>query len=273
MDKIAIFNQKGGVGKTTISVNIAACFTKFNNKKVLVVDCDAQSNSSSYLLSLNPNCDENDMDCSLVDCLNGLVPIEDVIKQTFILGKTENDPPVPINLFIAPTDSRVDSMEIEDILILKNKLAEIEDEYDVLIFDCPPQRTQMTLLALCASDYVLVPVLPDSDSIKGYGMLIDLVNELKKSGYNETLQILGLFLNAVKRRDSIDTYFLNSVGEEFGHAVFSSSIRNSTIIRQARMFSEPVCYFKPSHPVTDDMRKLSKEILTRINSLKRKVGK
>lgn len=264
MKKIAIFNQKGGVGKTTISVNLAGMLALYNDYRVLLVDCDAQSNASNYLL------DMDNAPYTMIDVIERNVPVEKCIYPVEIVEKKEV---YTTGISILPTDKDIDDTEFSSANVVKKILEPIEDKFDFCILDCPPQKTQGAITALCAADYVLVPMRADTDSIKGYDMVLKLVQTFKEQGLNTTIEILGIIINAFDNK-GVQKYIEENLREQLGDIVFESKIRNTTYIEQARFFGKPICvYGYRAKDVIKDYTHLTNEILVRIKDRDGKVGK
>lgn len=257
MKKITFFNQKGGVGKTGSTVHIAGVLSKTN--KVLVIDCDPQSDATLFLNQIP----EHHLENYLEDTLEGKVPLKDLIHQGMI---QKGDKILPINIDFIPISPRAYDLEIEDLLVIQKQINNLD--YDYVLFDCPPQRSSITACAMCASDYVIIPAMPDSASLQGYDMAVNLINELRKSRLNETLIILGMFVNQFNPRNSVEKFIYDSSVETFGNIIFNTTIRNATAIRQARFFSMPLAYYMPRSNVAKDYEKLATEILERIDNQK-----
>ncbi len=269
MNKIAVFNQKGGVGKTSIVVNLSATINKNLGKKILVIDCDAQANASGYFLAF----DEREH-LTLIDAIEGKCEINDCIyPATINKGHNGKVTLADADIDVLPIDERLDSATIDDITILKRFILNLEDKYDYCFFDCSPQKTTGVLLALCATDYVLVPMdVGDLDSVNGWNMVTNLINEIKESRVNETIRVLGVITNFFNRSRAVHKYMLNNFNETFSETIFRSSLRDSADIEQAKMFRQPICYYKPSCPIARDYDSLAIEVNERIESMNRKVG-
>lgn len=270
MYKIAIFNQKGGVGKTSITLNLAATLFKTLEKSVLIVDCDAQSNSSENLLAYG----YDDAVPTFVDYINGQSTIEECISPIYInKGRNGKESLIESNLAVIPVGENIDDAEIEDIAALKDMISKVPNEYDYCLFDCSPQKTTGVYLALCAADYVLVPIdAGDIDSIKGWSMVLDLIDQMKEQGINSTLRIVGVVLNKFTKTRSIHTYLTGEFKESMGDALFRTTIRSSADIEQAKFFRQPICYYKPSSAVARDYDSLAIELDERIVQLNKKIG-
>lgn len=261
MKKIMIFNQKGGVGKSTITANLAGCFEKYHKKKVLVIDCDAQSNVSSYLTAVGESNEQYVISCNLCDFLEGKVDdIKDIIyNYKRISGKTISNTKVDV----IPAGMSLDEVSISDIYALKSITESLENQYDICLFDCPPQKTEITKCALAVSDFVIVPVQADVDSVQGWRMVVDLVDKFKNEDINKHVYLLGLVLNEYSKNGALDKYMKDIYDGLFGEYVFKSTIRSSKAVKQARFFGKTISDYKKS-PVQGDFKELAKEVLKKI---------
>lgn len=256
MKKIVVFNQKGGTGKTSSTVNIAGCLEKNFGKKVLVVDCDSQINTTSYLLT-QENCEpEKDV----LDCIENNTPIEEVIKRVYFkIRKLQES-----NIWLIPGSKRADFEDISDPMFFDKLIKPYEKEFDYCFFDCPANITNFTIAALSCSDYVIVPALADTDSLGGLDLLIDTINNIRESSININIKILGILFNNVESVNALSKYIINSCRENMGDMVFTSYIRHSSAVAQARFYGKPINYYKPSAAVTKDYMLLTQEIIDKI---------
>lgn len=272
MEKIALFNQKGGVGKTSISVNLPITLNKLFGKKILVVDCDAQANTSSYLMAYGY---DDSQPLTLIDYLRrDDVGIRDCIHKVFLnVAREEKNNIVPSDIDILPITRELDKTEITDAGVLKKALAEVEEEYDYCFIDCSPQKMNGVIVALCAADYVLVPMdSGDIDSLQGYDMVLDLVDELKNSRLNDTIRILGVVINFFNKSRGAHGFIVSNLIEQFGDIIFHSMIRDSADIEKAKIFRKAICYYKPSSMITRDYESFAIELQGRIEQMNRKGG-
>ena len=255
MIKIAVFNQKGGVGKTTLTVNLASVFNERWHKKVLVVDADAQCNASSYLLA---NMDEKETKGpTIYDMLKGknVKPVNVRIVQGKRSFATDID--------IIKGDKKVDLLNTTNAGLLQEKLKPFEDSYSFCFLDCSAQKTTINLLALGACDFVIVPIEPDVDSINGYDMVRELTDNLRKSMVNPTIEVLGIVVNGVSSVGALDGYLKSCFESQLGDLMFESTIRQSALLKQARYFGLPINYYKKKSNVTLDYYACALEIMER----------
>lgn len=253
MKTICFYNRKGGTGKTTTVVNVGGCLEKFYKKKVLIVDCDTQCNTTDYLLS------EDSVTKTLYDYLNGDVSnIDDITYSVHF--EQENH----CKLKVIPASPYIDSLDKLDNYALKRLLNQVEDKYDYCLIDCTPYLSPLTLMGFCASRYIVTITELDVDSMKGYSLLIDEINKVKEGGYNDTLEMLGMVVNKAIWNDKVGLYIHDNFKEIAHDSLFKSTIRNARIMKQARFFGKPVCYYQPSAEITTDYKKLTKEIMERI---------
>ena len=265
MIKIAVVNQKGGIGKTTTTVSLAGCLEHNFNKKVLVVDCDPSINSSKYLLTLDEDIPEDDIKLvsipSLLHVINDKMPVGDVIRQVNqeVRGKL-----VKTKIFVLPAHKEMEERcNFESDYDLRDALLPVEKDFDFCLFDCPPHLTDMAYEAMACADYILVPAFADTDSLGGFDTLIDLVNTFRSSSINADLRILGILFTNVPSKNALNKYFIESYEDD--ELVFDTYIRSASVVGQARFFGKPLAYYKPSAPVTLDYKKATKEMLKRIS--------
>ncbi len=209
---IAVANQKGGVGKTTSAVNLAAALAK-KKKKVLIVDSDPQGNASSGV-----GVNMREIECHLYHAYSGTAEVADILLNTGLN-----------NLKIAPSSIDLVASEIELVAaksrekILKNLLSEIRSDYDYLIIDCPPSLGLLTINALTAADSVLIPMQCEYFALEGLAQLINTIRSVKKS-LNSRLFIEGLLLNMYDRRNKLTFQVADTIHQHFGKQVFKTVI-------------------------------------------------
>lgn len=263
MKSISIFNQKGGVGKSTTTANIAGCLSNDKRKRVLVVDCDGQSNVSNYLLT---NTQERS-EYSLIDYFkNPHIPFDKLVSHVYVPDKKNLK---RISIDVLRMCSEFANISVQSISVLKDLLDLVSDKYDYCLMDCPPHISDVALNALCASDYVIVPANTDDDSLGGYSMLVDTINGIRSSGYNVGVEIVGIILNNMDESAAFDKYIYGVLNRGLGRMIFNSHIRSSKYIKQSRHMGVPMTYFRPKADVTEDYRHVTDELLSRIRSRER----
>jgi len=268
MISIAIMNIKGGIGKTTSVVNIAACFSQLKHKRVLVIDCDLQANATSYLL-MNQYLDEDGVQhlprlAMISDFLDDkpLEPTKVVFEKNTKKKKDDNC----VELGLIGSEVNVALLPIDDIHTIADKLKTIDDDYDYCFFDCPAELSNLALAAIYASDYVLVPSHPDSDSLKGYSIFVEAVNKIRTSTDNNRVKILGVFFNQVYTNDSLQAFIIKDLRENMGDELMDTTIRSAATVRQCRYFGFPVCFYKPRTMVAKDYKELTEELFKRMGT-------
>ena len=196
---ISIFNQKGGVGKTTTVINLAAALGKLG-KKILIVDADPQGNATSGL-----GIDKNSLKLSLYDGLIDGVDLKKIVRKT----SAENVDIIPSNVELAGAE--IELIEIENReLSLKKALTTIEDEYDIVFVDCPPSLGLLSLNGLSASHSVIVPIQCEYYALEGVSQLVDTISLVKKS-LNPDLEIEGVVLSMFDGRTNLSIQVVEEV--------------------------------------------------------------
>ncbi|MEM9466481.1 MAG: AAA family ATPase [Actinomycetota bacterium] len=242
-------NQKGGVGKTTTTVNLGACFAELG-QRVLIVDLDPQANASTGL-GLNPR----QLDYSLYDVLLQGVPMEDVIEPTSVK-----------QLYVAPASLDLAGAEIELVPAfsretkLKEAIASVADDYDIVLIDCPPSLGLLTINGLTAATEVLVPIQTEYYALEGLGQLIRNV-DLVTRNLNPDLQLSTIVLVMFDARTKLSGQVADEVREHFGDKVMRHVIPRTVRLSEAPSFGQPITTFDPLSRGAIAYTDLAKEIL------------
>lgn len=250
---IAITNQKGGVGKTTTTINLAAALAS-KGVKTLVVDLDPQGNSTMSFL------DTHELKRSMYDALT-----EDNLHLTDIILPTEKIE----NLFIAP--SQISLAKIEAKLIgeldshyrLKDELASVQDSYDYIIIDTPPTLGIITVNALVAASHVLIPIQASYFALEGTDDLLETIDKIKVRA-NPQLQILGALITMYDKRTTLAKDIYEQIQQVFGNKVFETVITKSVRLEESPAYRESIFTFAPRSTGAYEYYRLSEEVLSRV---------
>lgn len=250
---ISVFNQKGGVAKTTTVTNLGAALANIN-KKVLLVDIDPQANSTNAV-----GIDDEQLKYSIYDLLNSKIPKKERILE--VIQQTSFD-----NLYVLPSDITLSDAEISlsGLLsretILSKVLNQIKNDYDYIIIDCPPSLGLLSVNALVASDSLIIPVSPAYFSVKGIKHLINTIN-LVKDNLKPDLEIMGVLVTMYDSRKSISKEIKGSLEDAFGDKVFDTFIRTNTQIEKSQENQTPVIYFDKECNGYIDYMNLGNEVI------------
>lgn len=246
---IALANQKGGVGKTTTTVNLGACFAEMGNR-VLLIDLDPQGNASSGLGISTRN-----METSIYDVLLHDMPLEDCIEPTAVK-----------NLFIAPSNLDLAGSEIELVPAmgretrLKRALDPILEQFDIVLIDCPPSLGLLTVNALTAANEVIVPVQCQYFALEGLAQLEMNIGLIAKN-LNPTLAITKIICTMYDSRTNLSADVVADVRKRFGTRVCQTVIPLNVRIAEAPSYGKPITTFDSGSAGAKAYRKVAKEVL------------
>ncbi len=247
---IAIANQKGGVGKTTTAINLAASLAVLE-KKVLIIDADPQANTTSGL-NFSP---DNDQQRTLYEVLIGRIDITDALIQTE-LPKLHMIPS-HINL----VGAEIEMLEAEGReSLLKNALAPIRADYDYIIIDCSPSLGLITINTLTAADSVIIPVQPEYFALEGLGKLLHTIT-LVKDGVNPDLQIEGFVVTMFDGRTRVHNEVLGELRDHFKDLVFNTVIQRNIRLSEAPSHGKPIILYDVMCNGSNNYMRLAAEVL------------
>ncbi|OBR92211.1 MULTISPECIES: ParA family protein [Clostridium] len=252
MKVISIFNQKGGVGKTTTCINLSA-YLAMQGYKILNIDIDPQGNTTSGL-----GIDKENLEVSTYDILTSDIEIDNVIKKCELI---DNFSIVPSTIELAGAEVELINKENREN-ILKNKLKKLTPKFDFVFIDCPPSLGLLTINALTASNSVIIPIQCEFYALEGVGQLINTVQLITES-LNRNLKIEGVIMSMCDGRTNLSTQVISEVKKYFKDKVYKSTIPRNIRLAEAPSFGLPIVLYDDKCKGAKAYERLTKEFLHR----------
>ena len=247
---IAIANQKGGVGKTTTAINLAASLAVLE-KKVLIIDADPQANST-FGLNFNP---DNDEKRTLYEVMIGKIDIADALIQTEI----ERLQMIPSHINLVGAEIELLETEQRES-VMKSVLAPVKDNYDYIIIDCSPSLGLITINSLTAADSVMIPVQPAFFALEGLGKLLQTIR-LVQGGFNPELSIEGFVVTMFDGRTKVHSQVLAELRDHFKDMVFKTVIQRNIRLSEAPSHGKPIVLYDIMCNGSNNYLNLAKEVM------------
>lgn len=258
---IAVTNQKGGVGKTTTTVNLAACLAEQQGQKVLVADIDPQGNTTSGL-----GIDKRRVSASIYDVLINDVPVEEAMTTTSVQG-----------LSIVPSTIDLAGAEIELVPAisrenrLKKALSKAREDFDFILIDCPPSLGLLTVNALTAADSVIIPIQCEYYALEGLTQLVRTI-EIVKDNLNPDLEIEGVLLTMFDGRTNLSIQVVEEVKRHFRGKVYRSIVPRNVRLSEAPSYGQPIIHYDPRCRGAEVYSELAEEVMENVQGQEKRIG-
>lgn len=246
---IAIANQKGGVGKTTTSINLSSCIAA-KGKKVLVIDMDPQGNTTSGY-----GIEKNELENTIYELIMGDCTVEDCILKNVM----PNVSVLPSNVNLAAAEIELIGVKDKDF-ILKNEIDWVRDNYDFIIIDCPPSLNLLTVNAMTTADSVLVPIQCEYYALEGLSQLIHTVN-LVKERLNPDLDMDGVVFTMYDSRTNLSNQVVDNVKSNLKQKVYNTLIPRNIRLAEAPSYGQPINVYDPKSAGSESYMALAEEVI------------
>ena len=250
---IAIANQKGGVGKTTTTINLSACLAEAG-KKVLTIDMDPQGNTTSGL-----GVDKNECENTVYELILGECSFQESLVHTEFEGLDL----IPSNVNLAGAEIELLNIENREY-VLHNEIEKVKDDYDFIIIDCPPSLNMLTVNAMTTATTVLVPIQCEYYALEGVASLMNTISRVKKT-INPHLEIEGVLLTMLDGRTNLGLQVVDEVKKHFKKQVYATVIPRSVRLGEAPSHGEPIHVYDKRSAGCVAYVNLAKEVLKRNN--------
>lgn len=246
MSIISIINQKGGVAKTTTSVNLAAAWSN-SGRKVLLIDLDPQASATKAVF------DQTDFEKTIYDVIINRIPPEDAIVHSDVFGIDL----IPSEILLSGVDIQI-AAHFGREKILKNKLETLRRRYDAVIIDCPPSLGLLTINALMASRDIIIPICPEYFSLKGIELILETLKNLRV-GLGHKVNVRGIIISRFRDR-KIAKCTIEEIREAYGIKIFSNYIPDNIAVEEAHHVHLPVTHYSPQCNASKAFRSLAEEV-------------
>lgn len=246
---IAIANQKGGVGKTTTSINLSACLAE-KGKRVLVIDTDPQGNTTSGF-----GIDKNNLDNTIYELILGECTIRDCIISDVVKGVSV----LPSNVNLAAAEIELIGVEKKEY-ILKNEVDYVKDDYDFIIIDCPPSLNMLTINSMTTADSVLVPIQCEYYALEGLSQLIHTIN-LVKERLNPDLTMEGVVFTMYDSRTNLSMQVVENVKQNLSQKVYKTLIPRNIRLAEAPSYGQPINLYDGKSAGAEAYMQLADEVI------------
>ena len=247
---IAIANQKGGVGKTTTTINLAACVAE-KGKKILVIDTDPQGNATTGF-----GIEKNELDNTVYELMLG----ECSVKECIIPNVIENLSLIPSNVNLAAAEIELVEQARKEY-ILKNEIDWVKDQYDYIFIDCPPSLSMLTVNAMTTADSVLVPIQCEYYALEGLSQLIHTVNLIRKK-INPNLKMEGVVFTMYDARTNLSEEVVQNVKDTLEERIFKTLIPRNVRLAEAPSYGQPINIYDGKSAGAEAYRGLADELIS-----------
>jgi chromosome partitioning protein len=251
---IAIANQKGGVGKTTTSINLSAALAE-RGKKVLVIDTDPQGNTTSGF-----GLDKNELENSIYELMIGECSIDEAIQKD-VVEDLDGVDIIPSNVNLAAVEIELIDADQKEF-ILREAISKVKDNYDFIVIDCPPSLSMLTVNAMTTANTVLVPIQCEYYALEGLSQLVHTVN-LVRDRLNPELEMEGVVFTMFDSRTNLSLQVVENVKEHIQENVYKTIIPRNIRLAEAPSYGLPINIYEPKSAGAEAYRLLADEVIER----------